>query len=106
MNRFDPIDFYFNMDKDRKWLETINEDLGSIRCLMSAMIAMPCKQSLSLLINRSKEVKNRCQKIRKFFEDNYLELPRKFTDEGRRGINISLFVNAVERADEVNEILS
>jgi len=102
------IEYMINMDKDKIWLKDISDELCILNDLLKYFLINPDKKGLSYLITQKEKVAKYCKKIDKFFKDNYLELPRKFTEPRKNGSNFngmctSVIENTIEYAEQVLE---
>ena len=104
------IEYMINMDKDDIWLKEISGELYLLRLDLEAFLTSSYnkEEKLIQLIVHKKAVSKYCKKIDKFFEDNYLELPRKFTEDRKDGSNFngmctSVIENTIDYAEQVLE---
>jgi len=92
-------------DKTPKWLYMISDDLTYIETVMKDFVNSNSLGGLMYLTQQKKSIQDRCMHIYKFFKDNYLELPRKFTDNTDRGLPTIMINSVVSEASKVNEYL-
>jgi hypothetical protein len=109
INMFDEMDTW-DEEGHRVWLKEIHNDLSNICLIIKAFLRSPTQDALKILVGKKNVVKKASKKIEKFFEKNYLELPRKFTERRKdgsdfRGMCTALFTNTVSDAEEVLEYL-
>ena len=102
------IDLYRKMDYGlMKWLNPINGELLDIEMLIQNFLDNPTIEGAEE-VSGANWVNKATKKISKFFEKNYLELPRRFTEarsDGsyHNGICVALFDNFVSDAKSVIE---
>lgn len=70
-------------------LDPIVHDFGTIVRLLDLLI----EGNIESFIAAERKAVLALERIRKFYEDNYIELPRKFTDNGHNGYNIHYVKN-------------
>jgi len=102
---FDKMD-----DKDTKWLIHIRQEMNSIEMLMQNFLDNPTQEGLEEMVESKVWLEKATKRIDKFFEKNYRELPRKFTDDRKNGSNYNgmctaIFNNTVGDAEMVLEYL-
>ena len=105
------IDMFLKMDKGSNWLKPINKDLNYIKSIFDAFIICP-KENLKELVSPviKNDIEKIVKKIDKFFDKNYLELPRKFTNSRSDGSNFrgmctTMFENTIDDAERVLEYM-
>jgi hypothetical protein len=104
IKKFRKMDIGDHWNQDNwKNLEPIGEEIDKINNLMVQFLKDPTESGLKELIKQKNFVNKASKKIEKFFHDNYLELPRKFT-EGN-GFSTALITNAVADAENVLEFI-
>ena len=102
------IDLYRKMDNGiMKWLNPINGELLDIEMLIQNFLDNPTIEGAEE-VSGADWINKATKKISKFFEKNYLELPRKFTNARSDGSNYNgmctaLFDNFVSDAKSVIE---
>lgn len=99
------INRFWAIDKNND-LNDINKELHEIFSIMNSFLDNPNKEGLSKLASKSKWMDKACEKIEKFFQDNEMELPKKFTNNGHNGICTPLFSNTCCDAGKVLKYLS
>ncbi len=93
---------HWNQD-NWKHLEPIGEELDKIQNLMIQFLNDPTEKGLEYLMKLKDFVKQATKSIEKFFNDNYMELPRKFTDGN--GFRTALIQNTVSDASNILEFI-
>ena len=110
------IERMMKMDTGSNHLMPILTELSYLNDVMSSFLTGFCYEDTSeefdlrYLVKAKKRVSEACAKIDKFFEKNYMKLPRKFTSERPDGNNFNgmctaIFTNACSDAEEVLEFL-
>ncbi|TRZ83697.1 hypothetical protein D4R86_00255 [bacterium] len=105
------IEFFDKMDnKETKWLTHIRQEMNSIEMLMQNFLDNQTQEGLEDMIEYKVWLEKATKRIDKFFEKNYRELPRKFTDDRKNGSNYNgmctaIFNNTVSDAEIVLEYL-
>lgn len=107
---FDDMDTWDCAKGHRIWLKEIHNDLSDICLILKVFLDNPTQDALKILVGKKNVVQKSSKKIKKFFEKNYLELPRKFTERRKDGSDFggmctALFENTVGDAEEVLEYL-
>jgi len=97
---------FLKMDnrKEIKFLKPIEKELSFILSVMNDFLKSDEKEEVRLqnLINNKDMIKNMGNKINKFFNENEMELPRKFEDDnGNNGICIHIFNNTINDAEDL-----
>lgn len=89
------------------WLDKIADDLVDIKDIFKTFLKNPTEDNLKILVNHKEYINKASKKIAKFFEKNYRELPRKFTEARKDGSNFNAILdNTVGDAEEVLEYLN
>lgn len=105
------VDLYHKLDnKELKWLTPIQKEIDDIEMLIQNFLDNPTNEGLEEVAG-AKWVEKATKKISKFFEKNYLELPRKFTNQRTdgscfHGMCTAIFDNMVSDANDVLEFLA
>jgi Trp operon repressor len=85
-------------------LVDIDEDLCYIKRVFNIFLNSPTLGIIeSLLISNKDEIFKAVKRIERFFKKNYMELPRKFTENGHNGICTPLMTNSVDYAERLVE---
>ena len=109
------IKFFDKMDipgdeMSYRHLKAIEPEMGNISLAMRDFIRHPTEDGLRALLSHKEMIERASKKIDKFFEKNYMELPRKFTEPRKNGNNFNgmctaLFTNSISDAEEVLEYM-
>jgi len=105
------IEMFDKMDINNRWLGDIKGETDYIKRIFQIFLDNPNQSCLeTLMVSNKVFVEKAAKKIEKFFEKNYLELPRKFTERRKDGSDFhgmctALFANTVSDAEEVLEYL-
>ena len=103
------IKTFKKMDPDEKFLSLILGHMNLMECIFKTFLKdvdTNTNEALARLIEEKAWVDKHCKAIEKFFESNYMELPRKFTENGHNGICTALFTNTCHDAEKVMKFLS
>ncbi len=97
---------FLKMDnrKEIKFLKPIEKELSSILSVMNDFLKSNENEEVRLqnLISNKDMTRNMGNKIDKFFDENEMELPRKFEDDnGNNGICIHIFNNTINDAEDL-----
>ena len=100
------IERIWKLDKKNgiEHLFPIRDELERLHNIMEVFLENPNKVRLEDLVSKGKYVTAFCKRIRKFFDDNYMELPRNFT-EGN-GFCTAIFENTINDANILLEYLN
>jgi hypothetical protein len=79
------LQYFDEMDKKGNYLAPINSELRLLEAWVLGFIITGGEKGLNRLIEEKKYVEKATKAIDKFFEDEYLELPRKFTERRKDG---------------------
>ena len=107
------IELFEKMDDGAGCLKEIQGHMNFIKHIFELFLdnkGVPCYESVieDLLISNKGSISDSCRKIDKFFEKNYLELPRKFTDPRNDGSDFhgmctAIFTNTIGDAETLLE---
>lgn len=87
------------------WLEPILPIFLEIHTLFYHFLEDPTPDNLTCLVGKKGWMEKVCKKIENFFQKNYMELPRKFTENGNNGVCTPLFSNTCHDAEKVMKFL-
>jgi hypothetical protein len=98
------------LDKNANHLTPIANELLGLSRKLSMFLEYSDRDGLEKLVEQKEYVVKACKKIQKFFDNNYLELPRKFTEDREDGSNFNgmstaIFENCIDSAENVLEFL-
>lgn len=104
------INRMFKLDNNSDYLKPIADELWKLSKILSLFVERRDRDGLEKLVEEKKYVVNACKKIDRFFEDNYMELPRKFTCDREDGSNFNgmstaVFSNCIVDAENVLEFM-
>jgi hypothetical protein len=88
------IEYFDKMDKDGKYLMPIVTELRYLEAWVLGVLVEKNENGLKGLIGNKAKVEKATKAIDKFFNDEYLELPRKFTERRENGSNFNGFCTA------------
>ena len=99
------IEQIWKLDKKKgvEHLFLIRDELDCLHSIMGVFLECPNELRLENLVKEKAYVTKYCKKIEKFFDNNYMELPRKFT-EGNRFCT-AIFENTINDAEILLEFL-
>lgn len=104
------IEYFDKMDKDGKYLMPIVTELRYLEAWVLGVLVEKNENGLKGLIGNKAKVEKATKAIVKFFKDEYLELPRKFTERRKDGSDFhgfctAMFNNLCDDAELVLEYL-
>lgn len=99
-----------DMNMNSRYLQEIEDELINMRMVLKMFITTPTKDNLKVLVNHKNYFTRSTKKIERFFDQNYDELPRKFTDAREDGSNFrgmctAVIDNTISDAEDVLKLL-
>jgi len=88
------------------YLKPIEKELKEIKEIANEFLQNTTEEGIKELSRNKDKLHNYSKKISKFFEDNKMELPRKFTDNGANGMYVAVFSNMGFYAQKVREFMT
>ena len=108
------IKYMRDLDKGSDYLQPIHKELSMLDQILASFLKKSVLTDIARLedlVSFKKHFEKACAKIDKFFEKNYLELPKKFTNERENGSDFNgmctaVITNTVYDAETVLEFLT